>query len=1025
MKRQNQQLIKKYFYTSFNLIYVTIKDFLCIYNKENLYRKLFYPVYSSVGNEMLDYDSIRKITSGNLAIHLHVVKKLCTEEGFELLRQSVEDTILPYSGDDLSIALIEVLEGADGIPVEVVQKIKNSVSENTSYAKSRMITAILLCLNHADRMTINPKLPFFETKFMRLGCDKPFLHYPSYMTDLPNVAVETLIGREDDLDILWNKVIAKQDKILLTGVGGLGKTALTYQFLKKLAETPTAESSIEKIAWVTYDNCSICLSMKRAFHLQCDLDDVWQTVQNICDNYRERFLLVIDNIENADSDEYLRKLNLLPCRVLITSRRKSLTGFTSVMNMQPLTLKQCRELFYHHYKLPERNNEVLNDIINLTARLTIMIMFLAKVAYLEGISLRELYEKLVEYGFKLSDEDVSCEHEKLHNDETIIRQMCILFSLVNYSEKEKMILTYISLIPNLQFDLPKAKKWFKVKNNNELLKIYHIGMLEHNITERKHIYWMHSVIAAAVREQQKDKLYGLSRPFIEILTEDLEEGIREGKEYSRAYLIPFSWSVADIMENHWQEERDTVFLTNLFHVCFSCSNYKLCEKLIDLVIYIETINNLSLQGIVYAYRNKVDLMLQTDEIKIASDLLCEIEKILDEHNANEDDRDILVHQYAILYQIRGNFDESRKYHQRAIDIALNSQSSMRSRDIATGYCNMGRMLLDEGNLLEAYNYIKMSLAETAEDEDDADRIITYNSLASVCTDLVDAGFYIPYEQEARDAFNKVIKFRENRLGKYNADTAVAYHEFSHFLYICGDDMEALRYNEKAYEITEVLFAEHSISRLRTLNEKALIYAEIGKVDDALTIYEEIIVLAEEMGNDHYSDLADFVHNYANELHRLRDVEKATNMYVKCIEIWEIMSLHGNRKLSMAYQELADLLFSEGDIEEAIAHYENALRDNAEDLYMQIGILDKMSACLLLSKRTEEGIEGYKKLLDLLVENTITDEATKTQLCNNLNIILHAESEWEKDIRQLLLERIQGESKLISYVHTFDIFDIKK
>lgn len=154
---------------------------------------------------------------------------------------------------------------------------------------------------------------------------------------------------------------------------------------------------------------------------------------------------------------------MLPCRVLITSRQKILRGFNRIMYLPPLKMAQCRDLFYQHYQYAERDNEVLNDIIDLTAKLTIMIVFLAKVAYLEELSLHELYAKLVECGFKLSEEDVSCEHEKMQNDETIIRQMCILFSLVNYSEEDKRVLTFISLIPNLQFDFPKAKKWFNIK----------------------------------------------------------------------------------------------------------------------------------------------------------------------------------------------------------------------------------------------------------------------------------------------------------------------------------------------------------------------------------------------------------------------------------------------------------------------------------------------------------------------------------------------------------------------------------
>lgn len=61
--------------------------------------------------------------------------------------------------------------------------------------------------------------------------------------------------------------------------------------------------------------------------------------------------------------------------------------------------------------------------------------------------------------------------QKMQNDETIIRQMCILFSLVNYSEEDKRVLTFISLIPNLQFDFPKAKKWFNIKKKQPSARI--------------------------------------------------------------------------------------------------------------------------------------------------------------------------------------------------------------------------------------------------------------------------------------------------------------------------------------------------------------------------------------------------------------------------------------------------------------------------------------------------------------------------------------------------------------------------
>lgn len=81
--------------------------------------------------------------------------------------------------------------------------------------------------------------------------------------------------------------------------------------------------------------------------------------------------------------------------------------------------------------------------------------------------------------------------------------MCILFSLVRYSDTDKTILTYVSVIPNLKFNFTKAKKWFNIKKNNSLLKLFNAGMLEHDTEKRTHIYWMHSVLLRQSENSRK------------------------------------------------------------------------------------------------------------------------------------------------------------------------------------------------------------------------------------------------------------------------------------------------------------------------------------------------------------------------------------------------------------------------------------------------------------------------------------------------------------------------------------------
>lgn len=99
-----------------------------------------------------------------------------------------------------------------------------------------------------------------------------------------------------------------------------------------------------------------------------------------------------------------------------------------------------------------------------------------------------------------------------------IKQMCLLFSLCAITENDQKILTWISIIPSIPFTKKNASSWFGIQKNSTLKRLFDQGLpeIEHGNTTQK--YWMHSVIAAAIREQKKDILYDETRPFIERLS---------------------------------------------------------------------------------------------------------------------------------------------------------------------------------------------------------------------------------------------------------------------------------------------------------------------------------------------------------------------------------------------------------------------------------------------------------------------------------------------------------------------------
>ena len=450
------------------------------------------------------------------------------------------------------------------------------------------------------------------------------------------------------------------------------------------------------------------------------------------------------------------------------------------------------------------------------------IVFIGKAAYAEEFSLLELYTKLVEKGFRLSEEDVSCEHEKMHNDETIIKQMCILFSLVKYSDEDKKILTYISVIPNLKFDFTKAKKWFNIRKNSSLLSLFNVGMLEH-VTEKR-IYRMHSVIAAAIREQQKKSSMNCA-PFVHELSEEPECGEYRGTAYTKLDLIPFSWSVADLPENNLNNEEDATFLVRLFYICFEVSNYPLCKKLILKALEIDKqLDNAEM--LIRDYKNCSELYLRFDDVSNALETLKKAEHYMNKIDPDKNymrEWSFLWHTYGNIYYHEGKACNALDYYTKAPEIDLQIEN-LPPTEISTDYSSIASVYQMFGDCKNAYEMIKKAMNIDDKNEENSETIMNYYYLAEICTDLVGDG-YPEYYDEADGCYRKVIDFRENNLPNYCNDTADAYLGYSNFLYQTGNNEKSLKYSEKACEIYRRLYGEDSYHVIQCQSNKALVVAE--------------------------------------------------------------------------------------------------------------------------------------------------------------------------------------------------------
>ena len=173
-----------------------------------------------------------------------------------------------------------------------------------------------------------------------------------------------------------------------------------------------------------------------------------------------------------------------------------------------------------------------------------------------------------------------------------------------------------------------------------------------------------------------------------------------------------------------------------------------------------------------------------------------------------------------------------------------------------------------------------------------------------------------------------------------------------------------------------------------------------------------------MSSDYLDDLADFTFNYARFLCEEGKKESAAEYYDRCISIWTDMSGQGNRKLTIAHKEVANMLFEGGKVENALSHYDIAQTYNSEDFYLEVEIIDNMAACLLLMDRIDDGVRKLVSLLRILVEFNVHDDDTKFNLCRNLACIIDADSDDKKMWKAKLLDKIQDEPALVNYVHNY-------
>lgn len=297
---------------------------------------------------------------------------------------------------------------------------------------------------------------------------------------------EAFVGRDNELKRVLNAFSDGKQLVVLTGVGGMGKTRLATEIARYCNENGylrcpqivhiqemggsagvlhTIVSSVSYKSSV-YDSFSYLNEQERYSR---KLDALRELPENI--------LLVIDNFNNLSGDELAEVISKLRCRVLLTTRSHIDVASEAIatVNIGSIEQSKAKEMFSRLAGF-DATDEDFTALYRYTGGHTITICIIAKMLSTHSMGIDELLKKmdnLEDFGAK-----VEFRHNEYGDSDTVFGHLKKLFGIGNFSEGALRILRNMSVLSDGTIATDKLMQILSLGNKNDIIDLIRHGWLE-------------------------------------------------------------------------------------------------------------------------------------------------------------------------------------------------------------------------------------------------------------------------------------------------------------------------------------------------------------------------------------------------------------------------------------------------------------------------------------------------------------------------------------------------------------------
>lgn len=611
-----------------------------------------------------------------------------------------------------------------------------------------------------------------------------------YLTKLPS-RNDNFLGRKKELEDLENALTKEGMVYVVNGIGGVGKSELSYEYLHRnkerynniaFFEFSPETSSLE-------DQLRTKLQDRFQFTEKDDLDSIITRLQRL----QPKNLLVLDNLQNKDDFEKIKPLNV-NFDILITTRRGDLESRYK-LNLEVLNDEDAEALFLQYFDTEEE----ITDILEYLGNHSLFIYLMSNTLASGFITLEKLRADIKEG--KVAK--IEAHDEKTFNEH--LNQRFQQQFETESNDELKLLLQQLSILPSIEIEEEKLHICIKHENlTKNLAKLVKHGWL----TKKGSSYKLHQIIRTFLLENAPLE-YSYASVIMDSIANYLDPSDPVLIANYELIFIPIIDTLLSLYESK-QDQYIAGILDSLTLLYYSMGSYQLSlyqqkkSEAIRINIFgnnsVQIAENYNLQGVLFAHMRKYFEALELYEKAF------DIRKQVFGSNSLEITQS--YNNLATAYDGMGKYRKALQLHMEALAIR-EKIVGLKHILIADSYNNIActHQVVSPPNYEEALRLHKKALEiqeEVLENKQHPKIALSYNNIGTVYRQ-------IGKNTEALKLHKKSLQIRETVFGFEHPTTAESYFNIAFVSLEIKQCQQALMYIERALKIVENLDFESPIS----------------------------------------------------------------------------------------------------------------------------------------------------------------------------------------------------------------------